>query len=658
MATVPDYYKLLEVPRDASDNDIKKAYRKKALQWHPDKNPERKKYAEQKFKEVTEAYEVLSDKFKRERYDCYGDGLTAAVAEEDLKFTFRSPWDVFREMFGSSDAYSAKKEEDIPWYLRGPLFSISISEDSGVSITFGPKRSLCFFSLDPKVFNLKHIINQKKSPDSDAEQVEAKDDRELKSATASGEQEESSNVEAADSDIQAEYESVPEYKDHDGCGMEPECETPDEDDETLEGYESYRWNNPCGAYEAGGDEETYAYPSCSMYESQYGSPSYPAYESSARCTSPLLYARKNGAHYKYVSSPVYDPQNAYKTSNLYESQYDCECSPDYEGQYDYEFSSSQESPYGYEPSAGYKSQYRYDNSPPYEWQYGYEASPTYEVQYGFKNSPVYESPYEYVSSATYEWPTGQNDPQPKFISVSEYELPANWNKSQKEGKSYAGGNETCDKLDPSTGGNDDAQGRKPVHGSKVSLDHTETTVSCIRATAGSTALALPSEEQGNSQLNQLPNGTRKLLLDGSDGLLGGMKKFLDGTKRLLGRGSQLSKEPLPEGARWTSGMSQLPNIYSPPQRGLRPLHGGGNHPQYGNSLFLDNASWPKGERNPYLHRAVQPHVPRGAYWPRGGGMTPHLPDISNRLLSRVNKLPPGRCNFSALPSHSSCSYNS
>uniref|UniRef100_A0A670YKP6 J domain-containing protein n=1 Tax=Pseudonaja textilis TaxID=8673 RepID=A0A670YKP6_PSETE len=61
---MPDYYKLLDIPRDASDNDIKKAYRKKALQWHPDKNPERKKYAEQKFKEVTEAYEVLSDSKK------------------------------------------------------------------------------------------------------------------------------------------------------------------------------------------------------------------------------------------------------------------------------------------------------------------------------------------------------------------------------------------------------------------------------------------------------------------------------------------------------------------------------------------------------------------------------------------------------------------
>lgn len=69
-----DYYKILQVARGASDEDIKKAYRKLALKYHPDKNqaPE----AEEKFKEVAEAYEVLSDKKKRETYDRFGeDGL-------------------------------------------------------------------------------------------------------------------------------------------------------------------------------------------------------------------------------------------------------------------------------------------------------------------------------------------------------------------------------------------------------------------------------------------------------------------------------------------------------------------------------------------------------------------------------------------------------
>lgn len=66
-----DYYEILEVPKGATVEDVKKAYRKKALQYHPDKNPGDPE-AEKKFKEVSEAYEVLSDPKKREIYDNYG----------------------------------------------------------------------------------------------------------------------------------------------------------------------------------------------------------------------------------------------------------------------------------------------------------------------------------------------------------------------------------------------------------------------------------------------------------------------------------------------------------------------------------------------------------------------------------------------------------
>ncbi|HOK51135.1 MAG: molecular chaperone DnaJ [Bacteroidales bacterium] len=71
MATKRDYYEILEVPRNATKEEIKKAYRKQALKYHPDRNPGDKE-AEEKFKEAAEAYEVLSDDEKRARYDRYG----------------------------------------------------------------------------------------------------------------------------------------------------------------------------------------------------------------------------------------------------------------------------------------------------------------------------------------------------------------------------------------------------------------------------------------------------------------------------------------------------------------------------------------------------------------------------------------------------------
>jgi molecular chaperone DnaJ len=97
-----DYYKLLGVGRDAAEEEIKKAYRKKAIQYHPDKNPGNKQ-AEEMFKKVSEAYEVLKDADKRAAYDRYGHAAFAQGTGPrggGPAGGFHDPFDIFREVFG------------------------------------------------------------------------------------------------------------------------------------------------------------------------------------------------------------------------------------------------------------------------------------------------------------------------------------------------------------------------------------------------------------------------------------------------------------------------------------------------------------------------------------------------------------------------------
>ena len=100
MAEKRDYYEVLEVSRDATDEEIKKAYKRLAKKYHPDVNPGNEE-AESKFKEINEAYSVLSDKNARQKYDMYGhagpDQTSGFGGFGDFGFG-----DIFDTFFGSS----------------------------------------------------------------------------------------------------------------------------------------------------------------------------------------------------------------------------------------------------------------------------------------------------------------------------------------------------------------------------------------------------------------------------------------------------------------------------------------------------------------------------------------------------------------------------
>lgn len=95
-----DYYELLGVDRNADERTIKTAYRKKALEYHPDRNSDPK--AEELFKQCAEAYEVLSDRDKRARYDQFGHAGMSGQGFQDVSDVFSSFSDIFEDFFGSS----------------------------------------------------------------------------------------------------------------------------------------------------------------------------------------------------------------------------------------------------------------------------------------------------------------------------------------------------------------------------------------------------------------------------------------------------------------------------------------------------------------------------------------------------------------------------
>ncbi|XP_034939052.1 dnaJ protein homolog 1 [Chelonus insularis] len=140
-----DYYKILGINKGANDDEIKKAYRKLALKYHPDKN--KSAGAEEKFKEIAEAYEVLSDAKKREVYDKFGEeGLKGGVPSGGgggaETYTFHGdPRATFAQFFGSSSPFATFFEFGGPGGNRTFTFSNEdINMEDPFDLGIGPAR--------------------------------------------------------------------------------------------------------------------------------------------------------------------------------------------------------------------------------------------------------------------------------------------------------------------------------------------------------------------------------------------------------------------------------------------------------------------------------------------------------------------------------------
>ena len=121
-----DYYKILGVNKTASEEEIKKAYRKLAMKYHPD-HTKGDKAGEEKFKQISEAYAVLSDKEKRRQYDEFGAaGFQQRFSQEDIFKGFDFS-DILREFgFGGGGFSSGRNRSPRPIYFSLPMMALAI----------------------------------------------------------------------------------------------------------------------------------------------------------------------------------------------------------------------------------------------------------------------------------------------------------------------------------------------------------------------------------------------------------------------------------------------------------------------------------------------------------------------------------------------------
>ena len=151
-----DYYGILGVPRNGSDTDIKKAYRKLAMQYHPDRNPGKEKWANEKFKEINEAYGALGDPQKRRQYDQFG-------TVGDIGDIFGSPFTrtTFQETmrdFGEAGLRFDFLDDIFGDFLKGRGSSFSFGTSGG-----GPGRVI-FQTWPGQEINLDEVLGQARRP--------------------------------------------------------------------------------------------------------------------------------------------------------------------------------------------------------------------------------------------------------------------------------------------------------------------------------------------------------------------------------------------------------------------------------------------------------------------------------------------------------------
>lgn len=153
MVTKRDYYEILGLSRDASEQDIKKAYRQAALQYHPDRN-QGDKEAEERFKEASEAYEVLRDREKRTLYDRFGHdgvkstGFTGFTGFEDI---FSHFGDIFEDLFGfgsfggfgTRQRAAAQRGADLRYDLEVTFEEAALGIEKGISFLKAVACSTC-----------------------------------------------------------------------------------------------------------------------------------------------------------------------------------------------------------------------------------------------------------------------------------------------------------------------------------------------------------------------------------------------------------------------------------------------------------------------------------------------------------------------------------